>query len=61
MCNKNILYTEKDWICRGTCVNMCVDLLVVFPQAQQQLVVKTLEVLPQQRAQFNICLTLGEC
>lgn len=39
---------------------MCVNLLVVLSQAQQQLVVKTLEVLPEQRAQFNLCLTLGE-
>lgn len=39
-------------------VNVCVDLLVVFSEAQQQLVVKTLEVLPEQRAQFNLCLAL---
>lgn len=38
---------------------LCADLLVVFSQTQQQLVVETLEVLPQQGAQFNLCLTLG--
>lgn len=36
------------------------DLLVMFSEPQQQLVVETLEVLPQQRAQFNLCLTLSE-
>lgn len=37
-----------------------VDLLVVLSQPQQQLVVKTLEVLSEQRAQFNLRLALLE-
>ena len=40
------------------CLFLCVYLLVVFSEAQQQLVVKTLEVLSQQRAEFNLRLTL---
>lgn len=44
----------------SACECLCADLLVMFPEPQQQLVVETLEVLPQQRAQFDLSLTLGD-
>lgn len=43
----------------NVCKCLRTDLLVMFPEPQQQLVVETLEVLPQQRAQLDLCLTLG--
>lgn len=43
----------------NVCKCLRADLLVMFSEPQQQLVVETLEVLPQQRAQLDLCLTLG--
>lgn len=58
--NANLPECNMNPLQHNTCKCLRTNLLVMFSEPQQQLIVETLEVLPQQRAQFDLRLTLGD-